>query len=115
MQYPSSQNSLKNICSIILKRCYRLVLEKKIKKNKNGNKEIETKNRIKLRIFSEGRRQDFFVKGEVPQKSFFNLAENCDASSVWVGRHRYTRFLQVCDYLKRYGQNTEIFRNSTIV
>ena len=35
-------------------------LGKKIKKkNKNGNKEIEAKNRVKLRIFSEGRRQDF--------------------------------------------------------
>ena len=33
-------------------------------------------------------------KGEVPQKSFFNLAENCDASSIWVGRHRYMRLLQ---------------------
>ena len=35
-------------------------LGKKLKKkNKNGNKEIEAKNREKLRIFSEGRRQDF--------------------------------------------------------
>ena len=59
MQYPSSQNSLKNICSIILKRCLRLVLEKKFKKNKNRNKDIEAKDRVKLRIFSEGRRQDF--------------------------------------------------------
>ena len=24
-------------------------------------------------------------------KSFFNLAENCDVSSLWVGCHRYTR------------------------
>ena len=54
-------------------------------------------------------------KGEVPQKSFFNLAENFGASSLWADHHRYTRFLQVCDYLKRYGQNTEILRNSTIV
>ena len=30
-------------------------------------------------------------KGEVQQKSFFNLAENCDVSSLWVGCHRYTR------------------------
>ena len=28
-------------------------------------------------------------------KSFFDLAENCEASSLWVGRHRYTRVLQV--------------------
>ena len=34
-------------------------LGKKIQKNKNGNKEIEAKNRVKLRIFSEGRWQDF--------------------------------------------------------
>ena len=34
-------------------------------------------------------------KGEVPQKSFFNLAENCDASSLWVDPHRYTRILCV--------------------
>ena len=27
-------------------------------------------------------------------KSFFNLAENCGTSSLWIGRHRYTRFLQ---------------------
>ena len=72
-------------------------MEKKIKKNKNGNKEIEAKNRVKLRIFSEGRRQDFFVKkkGEVPKKSFLNLAENCEASSLWVDPHRYTRILCV--------------------
>ena len=29
------------------------------------------------------------------QKSFFKLAENCEASSLWVGCHRYTRVLQV--------------------
>ena len=34
-------------------------MENTFKKNKNGNKEIEAKNREKLRIFSEGRRQDF--------------------------------------------------------
>ena len=28
-------------------------------------------------------------------KSFFDLAENCEASSLWVGCHRYTRVLQV--------------------
>ena len=28
-------------------------------------------------------------------KSFFDLAENCEASSLWVGRHRYTRILCV--------------------
>ena len=33
--------------------------KKNIKKNKNGNNEIETKIRVKLQIFSEGRRQDF--------------------------------------------------------
>ena len=30
-------------------------------------------------------------KSEVKTKSFFNLAENCDVSSLWVGCHRYTR------------------------
>ena len=29
------------------------------------------------------------------QKSFFKLLENCEASSLWVGCHRYTRVLQV--------------------
>ena len=29
------------------------------------------------------------------QKSFFKLAENFEASSIWVGRHRYTRILCV--------------------
>ncbi|SVE26859.1 uncharacterized protein METZ01_LOCUS479713, partial [marine metagenome] len=24
-------------------------------------------------------------------KSFFKFAENCEASSLWVGAHRYTR------------------------
>ena len=28
-------------------------------------------------------------------KSFFDLAENCEASSIWVDRHHYTRDLQV--------------------
>ena len=28
-------------------------------------------------------------------KSFFKLAENCKASSLWVGRHRYVRILCV--------------------
>ena len=28
-------------------------------------------------------------------KSFFDLAENCEESSLWVGRHRYSRVLQV--------------------
>ena len=32
-------------------------------------------------------------------KSFFDLAENCEASSLWVGRHRYTRVLQVSKLL----------------
>ena len=28
-------------------------------------------------------------------KSFFDLAENCEASSLWVDHHRYTRILCV--------------------
>ena len=32
-------------------------------------------------------------------KSFFDLAENCEASSLWVGHHRYTRVLQVSKLL----------------
>ena len=38
-------------------------------------------------------------KSEVKAKSFFNLAENCDVSSLGVGRHRYTRVLQVSKLL----------------
>ena len=32
-------------------------------------------------------------KGEVQQKSFFKLAENYGASSLWADPHRYTRIL----------------------
>ena len=32
-------------------------------------------------------------------KSSFDLAENCDVSSLGVGRHRYTRVLQVSKLL----------------
>merc|ERR1712030_225207 len=32
-------------------------------------------------------------KGEVQEKSFFDLAENCGASSLWADHHRYTRIL----------------------
>ena len=30
-------------------------------------------------------------KSEVNTKSCFNFAKNCEASSLWVGAHRYTR------------------------
>ena len=30
-------------------------------------------------------------------KSFVDLAENYEASSLWVGRHRYTRVLQLSE------------------
>ena len=32
-------------------------------------------------------------KGKFSKKSFFNLAENCGASSLWAVPHRYTRIL----------------------
>ena len=51
MQYPSFQNSLKNIFSIRLKRSWKLVLEENFKKNKNGKKEITAKKRLKLPRF----------------------------------------------------------------
>ena len=104
MQYLSFPNTLNIPFSIRYKRSWRLILEKSFKKNKNTETKIEVKNFLVVK-----------KKGEVNTKSCFKSAENCGASSLWVGRHRYTRFLQVCDYLKRYGQHTEILRNSTKV
>ena len=43
-------------------------------------------------------------------KSFFELAENCEASSLWVGAHRYTRVLCASKLLWVYSNlNSDFF------